>query len=123
METDPTNHETNMTHLPSWFHLTPGFTWFDGDGQISILLGWEPECQVTGDRGVITSRIDGESMVFVDIGHKPQMTYVTWNKNSWIVRDFDEANFDDASPMPEGHAILNRLMTRDTTKYMSRYST
>lgn len=108
-----------MHLIPDWFVLTPGFRWFDSDGELCILLGWEPECVTCTDR-TASATIDGKTYSFVEVIYKPQMTYVTWHRNTWIVRNLDECeNLQGGWPCPEGHPILTRLMNKDTFKHMN----
>ena len=102
--------------LPEWFVMTPGFRWFDDDGELCILLGWEPECESRTDR-TASSTVDGETYFFGEYIYVPRMTYMTWHNNSWVSRDLEGTI--TGTPCPDDHSILGRLMTGNTFKRMN----
>lgn len=108
-----------LSSLPKWFVMTPGFRWFNSDGELCILLGWEPECETRTDRNA-SATIDGTTYFFAEFIHKAQMTYVTWHQNTWLVRDLDDLrDLKSGSPCPNNHPILKYLMKRNTFKLMT----
>lgn len=106
----------SLPTLPDWFELRVGFSWLDDDGDVCVLLGWEPEAFMKGEP--ISVSIGGIHHVGMTYEHGPRMTYAAWYHNTWTMLDLREASrIDRWSPLPCDHAHLTALMSGDTNKH------